>query len=135
MWKEFLSSIGIGSVKVDTVLEKGQFTIGEVIEGKVVITGGKVPISIQSIMLQLVYQLEEVRDDSDFSSHEKEMDRLLMNIDREILPGETQNFPFEITLRKNHPVTEDNKQTFLRTTVIIPQSVDATDQDEIIIKG
>ncbi|PAQ15365.1 hypothetical protein CD798_06130 [Bacillaceae bacterium SAOS 7] len=135
MWKEFLSSIGIGSVKVDTVLEKGQFTIGEVVEGKVVITGGKVPISIQSIMLQLVYQFEEVRDDSDFSSHEKEMDRLLMNIDREILPGETQDFPFEITLRKTHPVTEDNKQTFLRTTVIIPQAVDATDQDEIIIKG
>lgn len=135
MWKEFLSSIGIGSVKVDTVLEKGQFTIGEVIEGNVVITGGKVTVPIESIVLQLVYQFEEVRDDSDFSSHEKEMERLTIDIDREIPSGEIQDFPFGIVLQKNHPVTEDNKQTFLRTTVIIPQSVDATDQDEIIIKG
>ncbi|WP_338754322.1 sporulation protein [Bacillus sp. FJAT-52991] len=134
MWKKFLSSIGIGSVKIDTVIPKRHFIAGEVVDGEVIITGGQVAVPIQSVVLQIVYQFEEIRDDSDFSIHEKELNQLTIHLDKEILSGETVVLPFQLPLEQHCPVTEEKKQTFLRTTAIIPQSVDATDQDEIIIK-
>ena len=42
MFQKFLASVGIGNAKVDTVLEKDEYIVGEEILGKVHITGGSV---------------------------------------------------------------------------------------------
>lgn len=43
MFQKFLASVGIGNAKVDTVLEKDEYIVGEEIYGKVHIT--EVPLA------------------------------------------------------------------------------------------
>ena len=53
IFNKVLASVGIGSAKVDTVLEKNLYTAGETVYGKVVIQGGNTEQEIDSINLAL----------------------------------------------------------------------------------
>ncbi len=48
MFQKFLASVGIGSAKVDTVLEKDEYIVGEEIVGKVHITGGQLASKLKA---------------------------------------------------------------------------------------
>ncbi len=50
-FNKVLGSIGIGGAKVDTKLEKSEYTAGEMMTGKVEIYGGKVEQQIDSIYI------------------------------------------------------------------------------------
>ncbi|WP_204555292.1 sporulation protein [Bacillus ectoiniformans] len=134
MWKDFLSSIGIGSVKVDTIIPKSEVKPGELIEGEVVINGGQAEEPISKVTLQLLLRYEEVREDSDFSYHDKEIKEVVLDVHRNIEVDEEKRLPFQMELPKDHPLTDEENQTFLRTIVDIKQSVDPTDEDEIVVR-
>lgn len=133
MWKNFFSSIGIGSVKVDTILHDQKAAPGEMIQGDVVIYGGQADKPIQKINLLLYLQYEEVRKDSDFSWHDKHIDKLTIVVNRHIKAGEKERIPFTMKIPDDGPRTGEKNKWFLQTTVLINQSVDPTDEDELMI--
>ncbi|HZG69903.1 MAG TPA: sporulation protein [Chondromyces sp.] len=134
MWKDFLSSIGIGSVKVDTRLEKKAYVQGEAIKGEVLIKGGIAEEQIESIAITMFLRYESVRPDSDFTFHDKDLDELVIPLTDEIDSNEEKRIPFTLQLDKKHPATSEKYQTFLRTTLLIPQAIDSSDEDEIIVR-
>ncbi|KAB7704227.1 hypothetical protein F9802_18220 [Bacillus aerolatus] len=133
MWKNFLSSIGVGGVKIDTVLHKTKFKKGDKVEGKVLIKGGQAAEPVDAVTLTLYLHYEEVREDSDFAYREKDMKEMTIPINRNVMPEEKVLIPFSIELNREHPSTNAKNKTFLKTTVVIPRAVDPSDQDELII--
>ncbi|WP_409250901.1 sporulation protein [Bacillus sp. SCS-153A] len=133
MWKEFLSSIGIGNIKVDTVVENPVTTPSSELKGEVVIEGGMSDQQVNKIVLTVFIRTEDYREDSDFSYHEKELHGYALTEVGVVKAEEEKRIPFKFSLSKEHPLTDDKTETFLRTTVDIPQAVDPTDEDSIKI--
>jgi sporulation-control protein len=133
MLEKFLSSIGIGHVKVDTVVPKSSIIAGEIIKGEVIIEGGKADQPINEVQLLLLFKYEEDKEDSDFPYHEKELKTVVLNNIGTIKAGEKKTISFQFPTDPDHPKTSGTNQTILRTTVDIPQAVNPTDEDSIIV--
>jgi sporulation-control protein len=133
MIKQFLSSIGIGHVKVDTIVHKTEISPGDSIEGEVVLVGGMADQPINEIHLLLLEKYEEDKKDSDFSYHEKDLDTIILDKIGTIRAGEEKRISFIFPTSSDHPKTTDANKTILRTTVDIPQAVDPTDEDSIYV--
>jgi sporulation-control protein len=133
MWKDFLSSIGIGNIKVDTLVEHPTLTPASELTGEVVIEGGLSDQEVNKIVLTVFIRTDDYRKDSDFSYHEKELHGFALDNIGVVKAEEVKRIPFKFSLAKDHPVTDEKTETFLRTTVDIPQAVDPTDEDSIKI--
>ncbi|PFA62134.1 stage 0 sporulation protein M [Bacillus sp. AFS015802] len=134
MLNKFLSSIGIGHVKVDTVVHTPEISPGDHIRGEVVLMGGMADQPVNEVQLLLLLKYEEDKKDSDFSYHEKDLDTITLDKIGTIRAGEEKRIPFEFPTDAGHPKTTDSEQTILRTTVDIPQAVDPTDEDSIVVR-
>ncbi|MGD6955979.1 sporulation protein [Rossellomorea aquimaris] len=133
MFKQFLSSIGIGHVKVDTIVHKTKVSPGDSIEGEVVLIGGMADQPINEIRLLLLEKYEEDKKDSDFSYHEKDLNTIILDKIGTIGAAEEKRISFTFPTSSDHPKTTDANKTILRTTVDIPQAVDPTDEDSIYV--
>ena len=134
MLNKFLSSIGIGHVKVDTIVHTTEVSPGDHIKGDVVLKGGMADQPINKVQLLLLYKYEEDKKDSDFCYHEKDLKTISLENIGTIRSGEEKRIPFEFPTASDHPKTTDTIQTILRTTVDIPQAVDPTDEDSIFVR-
>ncbi|MCA1062870.1 sporulation protein (plasmid) [Cytobacillus spongiae] len=134
MIKQFLSSIGIGHVKVDTIVHKTEISPGDFIEGEVVLVGGMSDQPVNEVYLLLLEKYEEDKEDSDFPYHEKDVDTIILNDIGTIRAGEEKRIPFSFPTSSEHPKTTETNKTILRTTVDIPQAVDPTDEDSIFVR-
>lgn len=134
MWKELFSSIGINSVKVDTVIENQIVAPGEEIKGRISIKGGHAEEPIEKIQVLLYLQYEEVKEDSDFSWHEKHIEEVIIQYKRNIKAGETNMLPFKMKVPSKGPKTDEAHKWFIRTKVFIDQAVDPEDEDEILVQ-
>jgi sporulation-control protein len=134
MFKRLLTSIGIGNVKVDTVIPNQVFKKGNTIFGEVNIEGGIEVQKIEHIILTLIMRFEEIREDSDFSLREKQVEEILISLDERINVGEQRRIPFSLKVSESHPITTPQNETVLRTTLVIAQGVDVFDEDKIIIE-
>lgn len=63
VFNKALASIGIGSAKVDTKLEKSQYMLGETVTGIIEIQGGAVQQQIAEIYLTLHTNYKIERDE------------------------------------------------------------------------
>ncbi|MCA1053913.1 sporulation protein [Rossellomorea aquimaris] len=134
MFEKFLSSIGIGHVKVDTTVSKAKINQGETIKGEIKIEGGMADQPINEVRLLLLLKYEEDKEDSDFPYHEKELKTIVFKDLGTIKAGEKKSIQFQFPTEKDHPKSTETNQTILRTTVDIPQAVDPTDEDSIIVQ-
>jgi sporulation-control protein len=134
MWKELLSSIGIGNAKVDTIVHNPSVKTGEKIKGEVQIRGGVSAQVIDEIVLLLYVQYREDKEDSDFTHHVKELSETRLEKIGTIQAGEERKIPFSIEIDKDHPKTDSKYETFLRTTLMVSQAVDPKDEDTIDVK-
>ncbi|WP_309088178.1 sporulation protein [Domibacillus sp.] len=134
MWKDFFSSIGIGSIKVDTMIDQKAVSPGETINGYVYIKGGKVEEPIDKVQILLYLQYEEVKEDSDFSWHEKHFQEVILPFKRNIKASEAHKVPFSIKIPLQGPKTDETHKWFIRTKVFIDQAVDPEDEDEVMIR-
>ncbi|WP_433742368.1 sporulation protein [Falsibacillus pallidus] len=133
MWKEFLSSVGIGSMKVDTIVHEPKISRPGKIEGEVVIHGGSCDQKVEGIDLRLVYRYEAVKEESDFTQHEKDIHEETIESIEMVKANEIKRIPFTLMISNDHPVSVEENETILRTTVRIPNAVDPFDEDKIII--
>ena len=133
MLKKILSSIGIGSAKVDTKLFKTNFIPGELLEGVVEIQGGKVEQSIDEIYLSVFCNYTIESDNGNYESNAilgkyKLLDSLVIN------PNETKSIPFSFSIPNDVPITTGKTNVWLQTGLDINMAIDPQDRDYIEIQ-
>jgi sporulation-control protein len=123
-----LASIGVGSAKVDTRLEKATYRQGDIIRGEVFVQGGQAPQLIEDIYLYLVMQYQH-----EGSEHEYVIDEFRLTDAFEIGVRETQVLPFQFQLPYDAPVSTGGSPIYVKTGLDIKMAVDPSDTDGIEI--
>ncbi|MBN2909037.1 sporulation protein [Polycladomyces sp. WAk] len=128
MLKNLMARLGHGAAKVDLVLNRNQFALGEFVEGTLVIQGGTVQQSINKIDVRLMVIVR---------SHESEATHLVTSIPFHqsftIHPGERKEFPFQYQLPNDLLLSGNYVTYFFQTELDIAGGVDQTDRDYIEI--
>ncbi|GKW44633.1 sporulation protein [Planococcus sp. NCCP-2050] len=130
-FKQFLSSIGIGSMQIETVVERPHLDEGETLNGTVYFTGGESDQDIDFIELNVLKQIEDYREDSDFDVIEKTVAKQTLEFAGSVKSKETVMQQFEIVPDERWILDMPKAKLILRTVVHIKNGVNAQDEDEI----
>ncbi|MBU0906145.1 MAG: sporulation protein [Planococcaceae bacterium] len=131
MLKKFLSTIGIGSMKVDTIVDQPDLAHGESLSGKIYIDGGQSEQMIDFIKLEVIKRSEGHREDSDFDVTNDVVAKYMIETIGSVKSKETRMVPFEIMPDERWEYDKEQAKLFLRTSVHITGAVDVQDEDEI----
>lgn len=131
MLKKFLSTIGIGSMKVDTIVDHPDLAHGESLSGKIYIDGGQSEQMIDFIKLEVIKRSEGHREDSDFDVINDIVAKHKIETIGSVKSKETRMVPFEIMPDERWEYDKEQCKLFLRTSVHISGAVDVQDEDEI----
>jgi sporulation-control protein len=123
-----LASLGVGSAKVDTRLEKAQYRQGDTIRGEIFVQGGQAVQQIDDIYLYLVVRYHQEGSQKDYV-----VNQFRLTESFEINPMETRVFPFQVELPMDMPVTTGASMVYLKTGLDIKMAKDPTDMDGIEI--
>ncbi|KAA0546221.1 sporulation protein SpoOM [Bacillus sp. BGMRC 2118] len=137
LFNRIISSVGIGSAKVDTKVRQNYVTQGEVLEGVVQFTGGASDQEIEQIKLHLMTLYGHEGSDRLTSavvySHK-------VNDPFMIRKGESIQIPFSFTIPLDTPITMRDPETgknippvWIETDVDVKNAVDLKDRDYISI--
>lgn len=138
-FKKILSSIGIGSAKVDTILEDDEFYPGDEIDAVVKITGGGTEQSVDGLYLTINSTYESVilvRSDEE-EEEEREVTRTARLAKIEVAepftigPGEEKEIPISFDLPYYTPLTMGKTKVWVATGLDIDRAIDPGDRDEI----
>lgn len=132
MLEKFLSTIGIGTMKVDTVVDQPQLSHGESLSGKIYINGGKTEQIVEFIKLEVLKRTEGYREDSDFDVTNVCVAKHTIEMVGSIKSKETRMVPFELIPDERWESKAENVKLFLRTSIHITNAVDVQDEDEIV---
>jgi sporulation-control protein len=129
MIKQILSSIMVGTVKVDTIISTSPFIPGEHVHGEVMLFGGNKPRRIETIKHSLVktYNFGNENIHYPFFSHE-------IVVGKEIAKEQEERIPFCFKLPENFPLPLYEKEIWLKTDVQIPRTLDPEDKDYVQVK-
>lgn len=130
-FKQFLSSIGIGAMQIETVVERPHLDEGETLNGTVYFTGGESDQDIDFIELNVLKQIEDYREDSDFDIIEKTVAKQTLEFAGSVKSKETVMQQFEIVPDERWILDTPKSKLILRTVVHIKNGVNAQDEDEI----
>ncbi|OLN23171.1 sporulation protein SpoOM [Domibacillus antri] len=134
LFNKVLASIGIGSAKVDTKLEKTVYTAGEIMRGVVEVKGGNIEQQIDSIYLSVMTTYVRETDDKKVTDHAAVFKRKL-NEPFTIGAGETREFPIDLELPHETPITQGKTRVWVETGLDIKQAVDPGDKDYIEVRA
>lgn len=130
-FKDFLSSIGIGSLKVETVVEMPHLEEGETLNGTVYLDGGDGDQAIDFIELNVIKLIKDTRDDSDFDHYETLITKQSMEFAGAVKSKDTVMQQFEIVPDERWELDNPKAKLILRTIVHVKNGVNAQDEDEI----
>ena len=132
MLKKFLSTIGIGSMKVDTVVDQPEIAYGETLSGTIYIDGGQSDQHIEFIKLEVLKRTEGHREDSDFDISNECVAKHTIEMVGSVKSKETRMVPFQLVPDERWESEGENVKLFLRTSINITNAVDVQDEDEIV---
>lgn len=132
-FKKLGASIGIGSAKVDTKLEKSAYYAGEQIKGQVEVYGGNVEQQINAIYLTLNTTYIKEVDDSKITASTaiqkfKVCDPFIVSA------NETKIIPFSFVIPFDVPITVGKTEVWVATELDIKSGLDSGDRDYIDIR-
>lgn len=130
LMKRMLSSIGIGSTRVDTVLLGDHFAPGDTLQATVRISGGEVEQWIDGIYFS-VHCSYEVGTDEGRDTRTALLGTFKLADAFAIAPAEEKQLPVAIELPWETPLTLGTTRVWLQTGLDIKQAVDPGDQDYI----
>lgn len=130
LFKNTMAKIGIGGAKVDTILHNPNVNCGEVLEGKCVITGGKVPQYIKYIAIDIRTDFEEEKDDTKFRQTVNLFDYKI-EINRPIEAGSTHEIPFSFILPVNLPIPRIGYEVSAHTVLVISKGMESSQDRKI----
>ncbi|ANU28256.1 sporulation protein [Planococcus versutus] len=130
-FKDFLSSIGIGSLKVNTVVEMPHLEEGETLNGTIYLDGGDGEQTIDFIELNVIRLVEDTRDDSDFDFYETIIAKQSMEFAGSVKSKDTVMQQFEIVPDERWSLEHPKAKLILRTIVHVRNGINARDEDVI----
>lgn len=130
-FKDFLSSIGFGSLKVETVVERPHLEEGETLNGTIYFEGGDSDQEIDYVELLVIKMIDDYREDSDFDVIETVIGRQSLEFAGSVKSKDTIMQQFEIVPDERWQVETDKARLILRTIVHIREGVNVRDEDEI----
>ncbi|CAE6904035.1 Sporulation-control protein spo0M [Vibrio sp. B1REV9] len=138
MFKKLKASLGIGSAKVDTILDEMSIFQGSTLRGYVQIKGGDVEQQIDAITLKLNTEMKVEADDS-VSYQTFTIDQLKAVEPFVIQPNEEKQVPFELKLHDETPITavsalKNQCHVWVETTLDIGFAIDPRDRDYVEVK-
>lgn len=138
MFKKLKASLGIGSAKVDTILDEMSIFQGSTLRGHVQIKGGDVDQQIDAITLKLNTEMKVEADDS-VSYQTFTIDQLKAVEPFVIQPNEEKQVPFELKLHDETPITavsalKNQCHVWVETTLDIGFAIDPRDRDYVEVK-
>lgn len=128
--RKVLSSAGIGSAKVETVVRSARIYPGQELSGFVVMQGGDAEQTIESVHLELSTSYLHGSGDS---AHQQTYVLTETGIYQPFTLGRKQmrEFPFAIPIPFDCPVSLHRSRIWLSTRMTIPWSVDPGDVDPL----
>lgn len=129
MLKNLFAKFGYGSANVDLVLHGNSFTVGDTINGQLVIQGGNVKQKINKIDVD--FQLSIFQDGNEYK---QSIQTFPFHQSFDIHPGEQRSFPFSYNLPTNLPISAATVQYYFITRLDIAGGVDSSDRDYITIE-
>ena len=127
--KEFLSRIGIGAAKVDTVLPNNRCRLGETIDARVDVQGGSSAQKIDDVYLAFVTRY---RTEEGYASGVVATTRAAHAF--EIQPGEKKSFPVSLQVPYHTPLSVGHTQVWLKTGLDVEWAVDPSDSDALAVE-
>jgi sporulation-control protein len=132
VFNKLLASVGIGSAKVDTLLDRTTLRVGETLEGEVHIKGGSTEQQIDSIYLHLMTRYSKQQGDNttyiNVSLAELEVAKPFT-----LRPGQQIDVPVSLTVPLTTPVTMGRIPVWLKTGLDIDYAIDPKDTDQLEI--
>lgn len=132
-FNKMLASIGVGSARVDTKLEKSSFVAGETIRGEVEIYGGNIEQQIDAIYLTIYTTYIKEVDDHKYTT-KAPIQQFKVSEPFVIQANETKIIPFSFTLPYDTPITVGKTEVWVATELDIRSGVDAQDRDYVEIR-
>lgn len=128
MFKRLMASLGVGTSKVNLVLDKDMYRIGEQVKGKIIIEGGNVDQEINSLDIDVVMK---------FNIKGKEFTRVVDTIkvarNFRVRAKEKREVPYEYYLPYHFPITKGSVSYYLATRMDIAKAVDTGDRDKFVV--
>ncbi len=133
MLEKFLSKVGIGSAKVDTIVKNSTITQGGLVEGFVRIEGGKVDQEINELCIYVMTKAKY--DDAHIN---KVVEGFRVADAMTIEAGKKYEFPFHFMLPAETPITsiakgKNQSSVWLGTELDIEAGLDSSDRDYLTI--
>lgn len=130
MLKKAMAGIGIGSAKVDAVLESSRILVGDEVKGKIVIRGGNVPQELDYVNLYVMTRYEREFNDHTVVNNaviQQQTIKLSMTINE----NEVKEIPFSFVLSNRAPISMGRTPIWINTGLEIKMGVDPSDYDSI----
>ncbi|EGR2797763.1 sporulation control protein Spo0M [Vibrio navarrensis] len=142
-FKKTLASFGIGSAKVDSVLQQDVLYAGQQAELKIHVYGGASAQEIDNIDVKLCcrYIAEVAQDSGDRESQLLRrvaqtyvLDKWTLPYAFTIQPGEERVFDVSLAIPCNTPITLGDARVWLETGLDVAMAVDPTDKDSLTVR-
>ena len=133
-FKKILSTIGIGSAKVHTVILQKSVHPGQTLKGEVHIYGGEVEQEINQIDIEVIFESYKDVEDSETHHHEYTLGEVHIQCIEMIQAREEKIYPFEIELPLSSPLSNANQTILLKTRVHIPLAPDPVEVQPVTIE-
>ena len=131
-FNKVFASVGIGSAKVDTRLEKDRVKPGEEVRGIVQVRGGSMEQQIDDIYLSLHTTYIKESDDKKYTAT-AQIDRFRLTQSFLIKANETKEIPFTFRLPIEMPLSMGRTKVWVATGLDIKNAVDPTDKDYLTV--
>ncbi|MBE3570778.1 MAG: sporulation protein [Bacillales bacterium] len=133
IFTKVLTSIGIGSARVDTKLEHTSYKAGDPIRGVVEVYGGVTEQTIDAIYLTVNTTFTRQKDDHPYTETAA-IEQYQITEPFLMKANETKVFPFSFTLPIDAPLTFGNTRVWVQTGLDIKNAVNPQDEDYIAVR-
>lgn len=127
-FKKVMASVGIGAARVDSRLDNPEVRVGDTLSGIILVHGGKVEQEIRRISLGLNVRY---KGEEEYEYHTLFMQEVVHGFT--IQAGETKEFPFQLPIPPEAPLSLPGSEITLITDADIAGGVDPSDHDPVII--
>jgi sporulation-control protein len=128
MFSKFMCRFGIGTTKIDLVLNKKEFRPGDVIKGEYELTGGRVEQKLKRIETDLL-QYDEITDRSSILHQNTILSSSTMKA------NEQRTIHFSCRLSDAFPPSSETVSYKFVTRLVFDDGVNSVDHDEFQISG
>ena len=132
VFNKLLASVGIGSARVDTLLNSTTLRVGDTLEGEVNIKGGSTEQQIDNIYLRLMTRYTKEQGDNTTTINFV-LDDLEVSKPITIRPGQQLDIPVSLKVPLTTPVTMGRIPVWLKTGLDIDNAIDPKDTDQLEI--